>query len=535
MLSFKLLFEAVHKHSTHIEDLAIVRGSQGIKDAVDSYKAILDALKNKTSVPVSVKVDGCVHGDTLVQTKNGAKKISELTNEDYVKGFNIHTLKYEYSKCTLPRFSKGVKKWVKVLLENGSEVVCTEDHPFLCEDYEYVEARILTGKYIHKAPLKSIKVANVISLDEKYDQWDLTTKTENFVAVVGNEEIVLHNSPAVFCGYLNKKFFIATKSLFNKVPKINYSEADIDANHTGDLAKTLKFAFKYLQEIVPDNGKIYQGDLLYVKENLFSKVVDGLDSWCFQPNTIMYTVPKDSPLGKRIAVSNIGICFHTHYTSDGVDPKSISLTDFGVKENEFKKSRNVFAIDPYHKNESATALLTPEQSVQLENIIKDIEKANNGISPVSDEMQYYLLIYINTLYKFNMVPADKRFDGFLNYLEEMMNKKVAEKKSQKGQEAERLKWIKLKNDAIAQKTSLNKMFLVHSKLNDAKLIIKSYLDKLNSAKNFFVKKDGTIEVAGEEGYVIINGNANACKIVDRCAFSKVNFDVQNIYQKGWAH
>lgn len=400
MLSFRMLFEAVHKHSTHVEDLAIVRGSQGIKDALDSYKDILDALKNKTPVPVSVKIDG---------------------------------------------------------------------------------------------------------------------------------------SPAIYCGYLGGKFFVATKSLFNKTPKINYSESDIDANHTGELAKTLKFTLKYLKEIVPDNGKIYQGDLLYIKENLFSKVIDGIDSWCFQPNTIMYTVPKNSPLGKKIAVSNIGICFHTHYTSDGVNPKSISLTDFGVKESEFKTSRNVFAIDPYHKNESATALLTPEQTTQLEKIIKEIEAASNGITTVSEDLQYYLLIYINTLYKYTMTPPDKRYEGFLDYLESTMQKKVAEKKSLKGQEAERLKWVTLKNDAIAQKSNLTKMFLLHARLNDAKLIIKSYLDKLNSAKNFFVKKDGTVEVAGEEGYVIINGNANACKIVDRCAFSKVNFDVENIYQKGWSH
>lgn len=398
MLSFKLLFEAVHKHSTHIEDLAIIKGSQGIKDALDSYKDILNALKNKKSVPISIKKDG---------------------------------------------------------------------------------------------------------------------------------------APSLFCGYLNGQFFMGTKSIFNKVPKICYSEDDIEKNYSEELAATLKTAFKYLKEFIPENGKIYQGDLLYVKTKLFSKTIDGIDSWCFQPNTIMYTVPKNSPLGKKIGNSEIGICFHTHYSSDGIDPKSIFVTDFSVSEDEFKTNSDVVLFDPYCRNESAMALLTPEQTEDLEKIIREIEKANEGIVSLSEKMQYHVLVYVNSFYKMEMIPADKRFDGFLDYLETLMNQKAAEKKTRKGQEAERLRWIQLKNEALEIKSSLSKLFLIHSKLNDAKLIIKSYLDKLNSSKNFFVRKDGTIEATGEEGYIVVSGSANSCKIVDRGAFSKVNFDVKNIYQKGW--
>ena len=38
-------------------------------------------------------------------------------------------------------------------------------------------------------------------------------------------------APAIFAGINpeNGKFFVATKSLFNKIPKINYTKADIDA------------------------------------------------------------------------------------------------------------------------------------------------------------------------------------------------------------------------------------------------------------------------------------------------------------------
>ena len=40
-------------------------------------------------------------------------------------------------------------------------------------------------------------------------------------------------APAIFAGTNpdNGKFFVGTKSIFNKEPKINYTNADIDANH----------------------------------------------------------------------------------------------------------------------------------------------------------------------------------------------------------------------------------------------------------------------------------------------------------------
>ena len=54
-------------------------------------------------------------------------------------------------------------------------------------------------------------------------------------------------APAIFAGINpeNGKFFVATKSLFNKTPKINYTVADIDANHgSGGPSDKIKVALK---------------------------------------------------------------------------------------------------------------------------------------------------------------------------------------------------------------------------------------------------------------------------------------------------
>ena len=51
-------------------------------------------------------------------------------------------------------------------------------------------------------------------------------------------------SPSIVFGHhpKNGKFFVATKSAFNKNPKINHTEADIDRNHghAPGLAKSVK-------------------------------------------------------------------------------------------------------------------------------------------------------------------------------------------------------------------------------------------------------------------------------------------------------
>ena len=46
------------------------------------------------------------------------------------------------------------------------------------------------------------------------------------------------DAPALFTGINPEmKVFVATKSLFNKTPKINYTNADIDSNRSGGLAE----------------------------------------------------------------------------------------------------------------------------------------------------------------------------------------------------------------------------------------------------------------------------------------------------------
>ena len=56
-----------------------------------------------------------------------------------------------------------------------------------------------------------------------------------------NMTVKWDGAPAVICGINpeNGKFFVGTKSVFNKTPKINYTVADISRNHSSVLASKL--------------------------------------------------------------------------------------------------------------------------------------------------------------------------------------------------------------------------------------------------------------------------------------------------------
>ena len=79
-----------------------------------------------------------------------------------------------------------------------------------------------------------------------------------------NMTVKWDGAPAIICGINpeNGRFFVGTKSVFNKVPKINYTSADIRRNHSGVVAEKLSACLTYLRRIVT-NG-VYQGDLLFL-------------------------------------------------------------------------------------------------------------------------------------------------------------------------------------------------------------------------------------------------------------------------------
>ena len=112
-------------------------------------------------------------------------------------------------------------------------------------------------------------------------------------------------SPSIVFGHHPEtgKFFVASKSAFNKNPKINYTHEDIKKHHghAPGLMDKLHASLNHLKKIAPKTG-VYQGDLMYTHDDL-KHHKNGKVS--FTPNTITYTGQGEE--AQKIKDSKIGV------------------------------------------------------------------------------------------------------------------------------------------------------------------------------------------------------------------------------------
>jgi len=135
------------------------------------------------------------------------------------------------------------------------------------------------------------------------------------VKIDGSPAIVWGRNPA------NNKFFVGTKSVFNKkLIKINHNHTDIDRNHQGKVADILHLCLDNL----PDTDNIYQGDYLGV---------GGTNS--FNPNTIRYDFP--DKVSQEIVIAP-----HTLYIADKDLRDAVAIP----LQFELESDDNVLFIQP---------------------------------------------------------------------------------------------------------------------------------------------------------------------------------------------
>lgn len=542
--TYQILSEAlVNKHSSHIEDLIFSRGKQGVEDAIQGLKYVVKTIgEQSVRGSVSTKIDGCIDENTRVVTMRGPKMIKELTNDDFVKVYDKASDSYRYCNNTQPRITGRSKKWVKIHTNNNGFLICTEDHKCLSGRRDWVEAQKMEGRSFYCPELnnKRLPVERVEKLDGKRDQWDLTTSAANFVIVVGSNEVVVHNSPAVFFGNSNKGFFVASKGIFNKTPKINYTEADIEANHSGGLADTLKVALQWLKNVVPNTkDKVYQGDILFTKDTIKHFQHNGKDLIGFHPNTIIYTVEKDSDIGKTIQNSEIGLAVHTEYEWNGEDPSTLKVSRFGISDDIFKDNSKVFIIDTISNlNPKQPLQFSSEQYDKINSTLKQIEKlaatVTWAIFDQDAQLGQYLETFVNTYIRANKpYPSpDEMTEQFFDWIEQKVADEKGKLKTEKGKARVDQRYASvrdLKKDSIQIETMM-KIFKLFS---EVKLMIIRKLNEMSLYNNFVMKSNGDLVGTGEEGFVITQTNAKGAKLVDRFEFSKNNFASDIV--KSWQH
>jgi hypothetical protein len=343
-------------------------------------------------------------------------------------------------------------------------------------------------------------------------------------------------APAVFAGIdpTDGQFFVAKKGIFNKNPKVYKSEADVRADTSGDLADKLSIAYNELKKLGIKN--IIQGDIMFTAPDVKTETINDEKVYTFQANTIVYTVPVDSDLGKKIKSANIGVVFHTTYSGDSFEGLNAS---FGVDLGSLKTPSSVWYTDPNFDNATAAATFTKadydEITTNLSEAGKIFKQISSGVLKQIEgnpELAQKLEQFNNTLVRKGERIADTKAHvaNLIKWFNDNFQKEIDKRSSEKGKATQiekRDEFMKFFSDS--NKKNLKLIYDLQNALIDAKLILIKKLDQMQNFKTFVKTKKG-YRVTGQEGFVAIRNGA-AVKLVDRLEFSYTNFSDEIL--KAW--
>ena len=330
-------------------------------------------------------------------------------------------------------------------------------------------------------------------------------------------------APAIFAGINpeNGKFFVGTKSIFNKVPKINYTEEDIIKNHghAPGLVDKLTKALKYLPSLKIKN--ILQGDFMFDDGMIDTVDIQGEPHYRFKPNTIVYAVPVNSKLGEQIGKSKFGIVFHTTY--DSLD----SGASFGADVSNLRETPGVWFDDAFFTDDTGIVTLTEEEESEIVQLVKQADSVNEKIN-YDDLPSAFLNIYINSEIKGGsfLENPEKSFEGFINWYSQRIQKKINNLKSDKGKQRATENAQQTLQSFNDKKEDILNIFKVSRLLFEAKnIFIEKYNNAVYNTKHFVDNGSGDLIASNPEGYVAVDHRGNGIKFVDRLEFSRANFAI----------
>ena len=351
-----------------------------------------------------------------------------------------------------------------------------------------------------------------------------------------NVTVKWDGAPAVFAGLNpeNKKFFVGTKGVFNKNPKVNYTEADIDKNHSAPgLNSKLKVALKYLPKLgIKD---VLQGDMLFTEDDFSTETIDGNPYLTFTPNTITYAVPKES--SNKIKKAKMGIVWHTTYSGEKLEDMRAS---FSANISGLTKTNDVWFSDANYKDTSGTINFNKAETDAITSVLslagKTFRKMTSSfMNNLMKREDIVILIktYNNVKVREGQKISNtvKHTSDLIKYIEVKLQKNIDSVKTPKAKDAKK----KIKNEIVgylsSHKGDLRTIFDMQNLLVDAKDMIVRKLEKAKGVMDTFIRTDDGYRVTAPEGFVAIDKMGDAVKLVDRMEFSRANFNAAKNWTK----
>ena len=351
-----------------------------------------------------------------------------------------------------------------------------------------------------------------------------------------NVTVKWDGAPAVFAGINpeNGKFFVGTKGVFNKTPKVNYTNADIDANHSsGGLNEKLKVALKYLPKLGIKN--VLQGDMLFTQDDLSTETIDGISYTTFQPNTITYAIPKES--ADPIKKSQMGIVWHTTYSGETLQSMRAS---FGASVKGLTKTKDVWFTDADYKDTTGTVNFNKSETDKITAVLSLAGKTfrnmtSNFMKQLMDREDIVILIktFNNTKVREGQAISNtsRHTSDLIKYIEVKLQKNIDSVKTPKSKQAKQKTKDQVVRFLSSNKKGLRTIFDMQNHLVVAKNMVIRKLESARGVMDTFIRTDNGYRVTPAEGFVAIDQIGNAVKLVDRMEFSRANFNAAKNWTK----
>lgn len=322
-------------------------------------------------------------------------------------------------------------------------------------------------------------------------------------------------SPSVVFGYhpQTKKFFVSSKSAFNKTAKINYNHEDIERNHghAPGLVEKLKAAFDHLHKVTPKKG-VYQGDIMYTHND----VTHHGGKYHFTPNTITYSQKKDSPEGKKISKAKIGVAIHTAYQGPDIETMHAKYGfDTNEKESGFKQHPDVHML-PTHVVHPAK----PLQNKFEHHMAQAVEAFNKSTPQTHGAMVGHretLKTYYNSTIRDGTKATAK---GYYSWVKTKHQKEVDKLKSPSGKAKRQEQMDGHLANVNQNMHHIQHVLDIHHHLQKAK---DELVHTLSGMNHHGYEHSIMGKPTKPEGFVSIRNN-RPTKLVDRQDFSKANFE-----------
>ena len=262
----------------------------------------------------------------------------------------------------------------------------------------------------------------------------------------------------------------------------------------GELVALYQRLFPLLRAAVPPDFRGYiQGDLLY---STTPTMING--EYVFRPNTVTYSVPANSPIGKQIGQSQAGVAIHTALAAPGEPAQPIRAADL-------RPVPGLLIVDPSLKAPKPIALdaavmgnikkIATAQGAAIDQLFNPQELRARKITNLPELMKTYI----------NSRVREGNFNNLIGGFGPWIQAKEPAK-------APRIfEWATENKEAVAA------VFQVFLDITAVKNEMVRQLD----AQSHDIKASIDNE-PGHEGYV-----AHGMKFVDRMRFSRANFAQNN--------